>query len=95
MAILNLLYLQFAFESKKLKGHLSTIYNQRIPTPYSICKSLKTAIFSTISYLIHVFIYLIVKLAVLINTELIFHHREHIKQNVSCSILQKNLGNGV
>lgn len=52
MAILNLLYLQFTLDSKKWKGVLSTIYNQRILTPYSTCKSLKIVIFSTISNLV-------------------------------------------
>lgn len=34
MAILNLLYLQFTFDSKEFKGVLSTIYNPKILTPY-------------------------------------------------------------
>lgn len=94
MAILNILYLQFTFDSTKLKGLLSIIYNQRILTPYNTGKSLKIVILSTISNLTHVFIYLAVQLAVLRNKKSIFYHREHIKQNVLCSILQKNLGNG-
>lgn len=89
MAILNLLYLQFTSDSKKLKGLLFTIYNQRILTPYSTCKSLKIVIFLVLYQpFTPVFIYLVVQLAVR-NTELIFHHREYIELNVLCSILQK------
>lgn len=60
MAILNLLYLRFTFDSKEFKGALSTIYNPKILAPYmhryvleiGTCKTLKILIFSTISNLV-------------------------------------------